>query len=72
MKFLDCSEIVQTFQQALELFENGVSEHHVDEWVNQITPKRISDLEALLRRSIFSVAEKAKLQNTIGLLHSIS
>jgi len=55
----------------LKLIQDGVSENQVDEWVKQITSKRISELKALFRRSIFSVTEKAKLQNTIGLLHSI-
>ena len=71
MEFLNCSDIVSRLQEALEIIEKGVSEHHVNEWVNEITPKRIRRLEKLLRNSVFSVAERAKLQNTIGLLHSI-
>ena len=71
MEPLDCSEIVSKFQQALDIIEKGVSEHHIQHWVNQITPNQIRRLEKVLRCPGFSVAERAKLQNTIGLLHSI-
>jgi len=68
---LDCEEILSNFQQVLELMEMGVSEEVTNKWVNELVPAQIQGLQGLLRCRGFTIAERAKFQNTIGLLHSI-